>query len=155
MTTAHRDFLESILDGASDLTLATIRPDGYPQATTISYAHEGLTLYAGIGRQSQKARNIRADPRVSLTINLPYRDWHEIRGLSMAAQACVLDDATQVERAQACLLARFPQVKNWHHTDMASNIAFLQIVPRVISVLDYTRGFGHTELFSTEQMLAS
>jgi general stress protein 26 len=155
MTTTHRDAVESIIDGASDLTLATNRPDGYPQATTISYAHDGLTLYAGIGRHSQKASNIRADPRVSLTINLPYRDWREIRGLSMAAEAHILDDAAQIARAQTCLLARFPQVEQWSATDMAANIVFVQIVPRVISVLDYTQGFGHTDLLGAEQVLAA
>jgi hypothetical protein len=27
-----------------------------------------------------------------------------------------------------------------------SSLAFLKITPKVISVLDYTKGFGHTEL---------
>lgn len=58
-------------------------------------------------------------------------------------------------RAQTCLLARFPQVEQWRATDMAANIVFVQIVPRVISVLDYTQGFGHTDLLGAEQVLAA
>jgi len=155
MNTSHKDFVESVIDGASDLTLATVRPDGYPQATTISYAHDGMTLYAGIGKDSQKAHNIRANPRVSLTINLPYDDWRTIRGLSMAADARILAAAPEIAQAQACLLKRFPQVAQWSGTDMADSIVFLKIAPRVISILDYTQGFGHTELLSAEQVLAS
>jgi hypothetical protein len=29
---------------------------------------------------------------------------------------------------------------------MAEQVALLRITPQVISVLDYTKGFGHTEL---------
>ena len=31
----------SILDDASDMTIATVRKDGYPQATTVSYVNDG------------------------------------------------------------------------------------------------------------------
>ena len=34
---------------------ATLRPDGWPQATTLGYANEGLTLYFLCGPDSQKA----------------------------------------------------------------------------------------------------
>ena len=34
----------SILDDADDMTIATVREDGYPQATTVSYVNEGLTM---------------------------------------------------------------------------------------------------------------
>ena len=57
-----RDELHALVEKLTDdLALATIRPDGYPQATTVSYAHEGLTIYIGVGHQSQKAANIRAN----------------------------------------------------------------------------------------------
>lgn len=146
MDPSSREFILKVIDGATDLTLATIRPDGYPQATTVSYAHQDLTLYVGIGRHSQKADNIRANNKVSLTINLPYRDWREIRGLSMSALARVLEDGADIAAAQACLLRRFPQVAEWSDSAAAGEIAFLKISPQLISILDYSKGFGHTQL---------
>jgi general stress protein 26 len=148
MDQPNQNAVIGIIEGAHDLTLATIRPDGFPQATTVSFAHDGLTLYAGIGKHSQKANNIRQNNKVSLTINLPYRDWREIRGLSMSALADILDEPQAVASAQACLLRRFPQVAEWAGPNMAADIAFLKITPQVISVLDYSKGFGHTELFT-------
>jgi general stress protein 26 len=146
MDQPNKDFVIGVIEGAHDLTLATIRPDGYPQATTVSFAHDGLTLYVGIGKHSQKANNIRQNNKVSLTINLPYRDWREIRGVSMSALAEILDEPQAVASARECLLRRFPQVAEWAGPDMAADIAFLKITPQVISVLDYSKGFGHTEL---------
>lgn len=146
MDQPNKDFVIRVIEGAQDLTLATVRPDGYPQATTVSFAHDGLTLYIGIGKHSQKAANIRHNNKVSLTINLPYTDWREIRGVSMSALAEILQDPTAVATAQDCLLRRFPQVSEWGGPNMASEVAFLKITPQLISVLDYSKGFGHTEL---------
>lgn len=146
MDQAHQDFILDVIEHAHDLTLATVREDGYPQATTVTYAHDGLTLYAGIGSHSQKAHNIRRDAKVSLTINLPYRQWGEIRGLSMSGLAQVLEDPAEIAHARDCLVRRFPQVAEWGGPDMAREVVFLRITPQVISVLDYSKGFGHTEL---------
>jgi nitroimidazol reductase NimA-like FMN-containing flavoprotein (pyridoxamine 5'-phosphate oxidase superfamily) len=57
MQPAVRDQIIAILDGANDMAIATVRDDGYPQATTVSYVHDGLTIYFGCGVSSQKASN--------------------------------------------------------------------------------------------------
>lgn len=146
MDQSFKDFVLEVVDGASDLTLATLRPDGYPQATTVSFAHDGLSLYVGIGKNSQKASNVRHNNKVSLTINLPYHDWRDIKGLSMSALAEIIEESAGVDAAKACLLKRFPQIAEWGSGGMADDVAFLKITPQVISMLDYTKGFGHTEL---------
>jgi general stress protein 26 len=105
-----------------------------------------LTIYAGIGAHSQKADNIQRNNKVSLTITLPYQQWNEIRGLSMSALAEVLADPQDIDKARNCLMRRFPQVADWGGPDMAAEVAFLRITPQLISVLDYSKGFGHTEL---------
>lgn len=148
MDQPHKDFVLQVIDGATDLTLATVREDGFPQATTVSFAHDGLDLYVGIGKDSQKARNIRKNNKVSLTVNLPYTDWREIKGVSMSALADLIEDKAGMEAAGAILLKRFPQMAELAHTEMAQNMAILRIRPQLVSVLDYTKGFGHTELVS-------
>jgi hypothetical protein len=75
-----REEITSILKNADEMTIATVRPDGYPQATTVSYVNDGLKIYFGCAAESQKAKNLARDSRVSLTVNLPYRSWKEIRG---------------------------------------------------------------------------
>jgi nitroimidazol reductase NimA-like FMN-containing flavoprotein (pyridoxamine 5'-phosphate oxidase superfamily) len=56
------------LDQHRLMTLATNRPDGWPQATTVGYVNDGLTIYFLCSPQSQKAANLARDSRVSLTI---------------------------------------------------------------------------------------
>lgn len=69
------------------MTIATLRPDGWPQATTVGYAREGLTLFFLCGLNSQKAANLARDDRASLTIDHDTPQVMEIAGLSMAAHA--------------------------------------------------------------------
>ena len=147
MDAATRLFIRSIIEECDDLTLATLRPDGYPQANTLSYASDGLVIYVGTGRDSVKLRNVRQCPKVSLTIDPPYGDWYEIRGLSMGALAEELVEGSAESLHAADLLTRkFPQVESMPPDVAPLAIAFVKIVPQVISVLDYSRGFGHTEL---------
>lgn len=103
----------SLLDEHRIMTVATVRPDGWPQATTVGYAHDDLTLYFLCGQDSQKARNIAGDDRVSLTIDHDTQDVMAITGLSMAARAEPVGDHGEAARVIAMLLARYPAPQSY------------------------------------------
>jgi len=48
-----RQQIRRLLDQHRIMTVATLRPDGWPQATTVGYANDGLTLYFLCGLDSQ------------------------------------------------------------------------------------------------------
>jgi nitroimidazol reductase NimA-like FMN-containing flavoprotein (pyridoxamine 5'-phosphate oxidase superfamily) len=52
-----------------------VRGDGWPQASTVGYVNDGLALYVGCGADSQKVRNIRHCPKLSLTVDHDQADW--------------------------------------------------------------------------------
>lgn len=137
--------IRAILAAGQDLTLATLRPDGWPQATTLSYASDGLDIYVGCSAKSQKAANMTRDDRVSATIGLPYGHWNEIRGLSLGGRARRLTDPADMARAGKLFLDKFGAEIGQYMSGDASDLALFQIAPEVISVLDYRKGFGHTE----------
>ncbi|WP_457089875.1 pyridoxamine 5'-phosphate oxidase family protein [Microvirga sp. P5_D2] len=150
MDSGIREEILSILDRANDMTIATIRQDGYPQATTVSYANEGLDIYFGCSEDSQKSRNISRNGKVSLTINLPYANWGEIRGVSIGGHANRLTDPDEIEQAGRLLLQKFPQGIAEYASGALMGVAFFKVVPKVVSVLDYRKGFGHTDLVSND-----
>ncbi len=143
-------FILDMLQAHNILTLATVREDGYPQATTVGYVHEGLTLYIGTFAQAQKVTNIRRCPKVSLTIDRDYDDWSQIKGLSMGGTAEILTDPETIARVAALFTAKFPQIAALPVPIDPATVVFLKVTPSVISVLDYTKGFGHTELVSLD-----
>jgi len=58
MDTDPRIKILEILARQTDMTLATLRGDGYPQATTVSYVSDALDIYFATPPTSQKARNV-------------------------------------------------------------------------------------------------
>src|SRR6516164_821828 len=58
MDPALREEILSVLKGASDMTIATIRPDGYPQATTVLDAGLDRTV-ARTPRGARRGRRAR------------------------------------------------------------------------------------------------
>ena len=146
LTPAQRDFIVSIIDDAVDLTIATVRADGWPQATVVSFASDGLAVYFGTSAQSQKAQNIGRDDRVSVTINPPYGDdWNTIRGLSIGGRARRVTDADELTRVGALMMKKFPQIAQFVDFGAGMEMAIFRIDAEVISVLDYSKGFGHVE----------
>ena len=137
--------ITSILDGANDMTIATIREDGYPQATTVSYVNDGLAIYFGCAAQSQKARNIARNAKVSLTINLPYASWNDIRGLSIGGKAKPVTDPAQIDEVAQLMCGKFPQISPYAPTEV-EGIELFRVTPEVVSILDYRKGFGHSDL---------
>jgi nitroimidazol reductase NimA-like FMN-containing flavoprotein (pyridoxamine 5'-phosphate oxidase superfamily) len=146
MDAVQRRQIVDILDAGVDMTVATNREDGYPQATTVSYANDGMTIYFGTGAAAQKARNIGRDGRVSLTVNLPYAKWDEIKGVSIGGRASRVTDPDEAGKVGALMLRKFPQIANYEAFGAAMDMALFRVSPEVVSILDYSRGFGHTEL---------
>lgn len=129
------------------MTVATLRADGWPQATTVGYAHEGMNVYFLCGLQSQKAVNIARDNRISITIDHDESQVMKITGLSMAARAERIEDPCEAERIMALLISRYPvQGQSPGELPPASAVAIFKVTPSIISVLDYSKGFGHAEL---------
>lgn len=139
--------ITKIVDETDDMTIATIRPDGFPQATTVSYVNDGLAIYFGTSSNSQKAQNITANGKVSLTINRPYANWDEITGLSLAGNATLVTDAEESKKAMELVFSKFPQVADYMPANSEEGgLAIFRIDPLVISLLDYGKGFGHIDL---------
>ncbi len=145
MDQALRRKMLELLDGNRILTIATNRSDGWPQATIVGYANDAELIYVIIGRDSQKHANLTRDNRVSLAIGGDTPDPVTITGLSMAARAEEVTDAAERRRAFSLMLQRYPE-----YAAMAppapESIVLLRIRPEIVSVLDYSKGFGHADL---------
>ena len=137
----------TLLDQHRIMTIATLRPDGWPQATTVGYVNEDMTLYFLCALDSQKAANLERDDRVSLTIDHDASDLMAITGLSMAARAVAVTDVAEAERILRMLPLKYPeQVELPVPMPTPADVRIFRVTPKVISVLDYSRGFGHTDL---------
>src|SRR5215831_18137311 len=145
MTPELHDLIIGQLAQHRIMALATNRSDGWPQATTVSYVNDGLSLYCFIARVGQKFANILRDPRVSIAIGGDFNAPEAIKGLSLAGKAKLVDDRSEFERVWVLFTKRFPEYAGWTRPSPAFAPLF-RIDPEIISVLDYSKGFGHSDL---------
>jgi nitroimidazol reductase NimA-like FMN-containing flavoprotein (pyridoxamine 5'-phosphate oxidase superfamily) len=154
LTDAARKSVLAVLDAAADLTIATNRADGYPQATVVSFVSDGLKIYFGCSKGSQKARNLARDDRVSITVTPSYTSWSDIRGLSIGGRASKVENEIEKMKVGEMMLRRFPQIREVMEIGEPDDLAVFRIDPEVVTLLDYARGFGHIEFFDVAAMSA-
>ena len=148
-----------LLDEHRVMTIATNRPDGWPQATMVGYVNDGFLLYCFVARNTQKYANILRDSRISIAIGNDAASPLAIKGLSLAARAIEVTDPSEFDHAAKLRLKRYPeysaQPSAASKADASlriaprpppANVALLRIEPEIISVLDYSKGFGHSDL---------
>ena len=143
----QRQQIAAILGVATDLAIATVRSDGWPQVTTVSFVADGTRIYFGSWSKSQKVQNIERDARVSISVTPPYTDWSSIRGLSMSGHAMRVTDSAELGRVFELMVSKFPQIGQFLKGDDVE-MALFRVDPEQVSILDYTQGFGHTEAAS-------
>ena len=76
------DKFKDLVEQPTFASLATVMPDGSPQVTPVWWDYDGKHVLINTAKGRVKDRNMRRDPRVSLTImdpKNPYR-YLEIRG---------------------------------------------------------------------------
>jgi PPOX class probable F420-dependent enzyme len=72
-----------ILNARHFATIATVMPDGSPEATVVWIETDGTYIYFNTAFPRLKALNLERDPRVAITVfdpKQPYRDVLAVRG---------------------------------------------------------------------------
>ena len=88
MAVALDEAARTLLDGRNFATVATLNPDGGPQASVVWILRDGDTVLFSAIATRRKVRNLARDPRVSLTVfdtANPYQSV-EIRGRAEVAE---------------------------------------------------------------------
>lgn len=134
-----------VLNAHHIMTLATIRPDGYPQATTVNYVNDNLTIYFATDPASQKSANIQLNSKVSIAIASETENAYKLRGLSLSGNANRVGERKRAQELCLRLFKKLPQVKRLAPED-PDDLAVYAVTPVAISLVDYASGYGKTYL---------
>lgn len=122
MAAVLNEQVRELVDDPNPAVLATINPDGSPQTSVVWVGRDGNDLLISTAAGRRKERNIRRDPRVSLTVydHADPQRYAEIRGL-----ASVTEDAG---RALAVQLAE-------EYEGPGAGAEYLRLPPEVVRVV--------------------
>ena len=135
----------ALMESQRLLTLGVIRPDGWPQVTTVGYVNDGLNLYMSVARDSQKLANIQADPRVSIAIRSE-SDHGDAVGLSLAGHASEVRDPALIAGINRLVAARYPDVSVY--CPSGESVAVIHVAPLIIAPVAVSDGHSHPQTFS-------
>jgi PPOX class probable F420-dependent enzyme len=101
------DEVLAFLDEQLIVTVASLGPGGRPHLMPLWYVVREGTLWSWTYGKSQKAVNLRRDPRATLQVEAGDRDYGELRGVMLEADTTVHDDLDTVAGVGAELLSRY------------------------------------------------
>jgi PPOX class probable F420-dependent enzyme len=122
MPVSLNDAVRKLLDAPNPAVLATINADGSPQTSVIWVGRDGDELVISSAAGRRKDRNIRRDPRVSLSVydQDDPEEYAEIRGT-----------ATVTEDAGRELAVRLAEA----YEGPGAGQAFLDLPPEVVRIV--------------------
>ena len=117
LVTWNREQVFERLKQARVARLATADAEGRPHLVPICFAYDGRCFYTSIDRKRKKtspenltrARNIRANPNVSLLVDEYGEDWGELWYILVRGQAALLDQEAERKEARKLLQEKYPQ----------------------------------------------
>lgn len=138
------------------MTIATMGADG-PAAAAVFYVNSGARFYFLSSPHSRHCQNIKADPRVAITIHEDYSDWCAIKGIQISALARELDGQER-EAAKRLYGNKFPDILGGQPilgaiAEALSRIRWYELVADRIRFIDNERGFGHKEEWPAAEFL--
>lgn len=140
--------VSAILASHHLMSVATLRPDGWPQATLVNYLADGLTLYFLVAQDSQKRANIAADSRVSVAIGDDGQG--PPHGLSLGGRAVQVEDPLWVEALNRRIWGT-PEFARFEPHPSGHAVALLRFKPQWVSLIDYGSPPGHVQLFAVRE----
>ncbi len=121
LTERQRRFLEHSRVGH----LATADAGGAPHLIPVCYAVAGTNLYITVDEKPKRqdiplkrVRNIRENPQAAFIVDRYDEDWRRLGWVMLRGPAEILDSGAEHDRAQALIVARYPQLRAMHLADL-------------------------------------
>ncbi|OHD20977.1 MAG: hypothetical protein A2Y34_16780, partial [Spirochaetes bacterium GWC1_27_15] len=112
---------------------------------TVTYVSVEATVYFGTYKSSRKSLNMQKNNNVSYICD-QYNDINNLLGIKaiqMEGVASLVTNKEELDRVSMKLIEKYPVLKN---LPTNPNMIFFKIEPAKARYLDYSKGFGHTDI---------
>ena len=89
--------------------VATISRTGVLQVVPVVHVLVGDKLYFASEGKAKKVKNLRADPRIAVTVDVYSEDWKSLKGVAIQGTAAVLANGPRFRKIRDLLYEKFPQ----------------------------------------------
>ena len=88
--------------------VATVNAEGQPHLVPVCHVLAGGKLYIGSG-DGAKVRNLKANPKITVTVDLYSDYWAELKGVMVQGTAKIIERGPAFQRAKRKLYEKYTQ----------------------------------------------
>lgn len=140
------DALASLTSGTRFVSLATISAEGPVVRSLGSWGLHGRTLYFSTAKTSDKAAQIKGDPRVSAQLLAEGQELPSLKNVVLEGSARILESDADRTPAIDAIGARNPRFKERAAKGELAGNAIYAVDAKKIKVLDFSKGQGPASL---------
>jgi PPOX class probable F420-dependent enzyme len=89
--------------------VATVSAEGQPHLVPVCHVLAGGKLYIGSGDDATKVRNLKANPHITVTVDLYSDHWASLKGVMVQGRAKLIERGPGFQRAKRKLYEKYPQ----------------------------------------------
>jgi PPOX class probable F420-dependent enzyme len=89
--------------------VATSNAEGQPHLVPVCHVLAGGKLYIGSGDDGAKVRNLQANPKITVTVDLYSEHWASLKGVMVQGRAKLIERGPAFQRARRRLYEKYPQ----------------------------------------------
>jgi nitroimidazol reductase NimA-like FMN-containing flavoprotein (pyridoxamine 5'-phosphate oxidase superfamily) len=89
--------------------VGTVSEGGTPHLVPVCHVLAGGKLYFGSGDDARKVANLKANPRVAVTVDLYSDHWPSLKGVMIQGTARLIERGRRFQTARTKLYAKYPQ----------------------------------------------
>ena len=98
-----------LIDGERICRVATVNDAGMPHLIPVCQVVRDGKIYFASGHDGRKVLNLRANPRLALTVDLYSEAWAHIKGVMIQGRATLIEKGPRFRRIRALLYKKYPQ----------------------------------------------
>lgn len=113
--------------------VATVGEAGTPHLVPVCHAVDDGKIYFGSGNDARKVLNLRANPRLAVTVDLYSDAWSNLKGVMVQGTATLIEKGPRFRKIRALLYRKYPQYPDDAALDESDSV-IVEVTPtRVFS----------------------
>ncbi len=89
--------------------VGTVGRGGVPHVVPVCHVLAGGRIYFGSAQDGKKVLNLKANPRVTVAVDLYSDDWAHIKGVMVQGKASLIERGPRFRKIRSLLYKKYPQ----------------------------------------------
>jgi len=118
----------SLIEWERVCRVATVGEAGLPHLVPVCHVVADGKIYFGSGNDARKALNLRANPRLAITVDLYSEAWAHLKGVMVQGTATLIDKGPRFRKARTLLYRKYPQYEDEAALDESDSV-IVEVTP--------------------------